>query len=450
MGPSQASRSAPAVTTAAASSLPTSSRRRWTTSPLRRWAQPPTMRPSTQIVGPALPLRSKSVGPADGAGPGLALPDRDLMIQRRDGLGHLGARRLPSGDQLGQGGSLGRRQPGGAVGGDAGLLDHLHRPASLAGDEGLGHRRLHGRHEVDGHHEHRAPHAQRADEAAVHVERILQGRHRSRRFPQPCPGAEEDGGRVGAVEADDVGGHGDDVGRPGRPGQVVAPGETGCGAGDRRGGEGSRPFVRFFQVRADGRTGIPPTGPWPVPEQRRSGLFFRRYPMPAASFRRAAGALAALITLGAASLLTPGPAAAAVADSSVSVTDPSGDAVRGGATSGEPAGRHRRRRRPLPERLHQPDDEAGQGRRPVRHVGRTTTCAGPSDPGELLARLHGPAEAGRQRLRSGRRVRARRGRDSLPQRHRQLRRGQRPVPRQHPGRAASVRPHPSNGPPSGA
>ena len=59
--------------------------------------------------------------------------------------------------------------------------------------------------------------------------------------------------------------------------------------------------------------------------------------MPAASFRRAAGALAALITLGAASLLTPGPAAAAVADSSVSVSDPSGDAVRGGATSGEPA-----------------------------------------------------------------------------------------------------------------
>ena len=52
--------------------------------------------------------------------------------------------------------------------------------------------------------------------------------------------------------------------------------------------------------------------------------------MPAAPFRRAAGALAALITLGAAPILTAGRAGAAVADSSVSITDPSGDAVRGG------------------------------------------------------------------------------------------------------------------------
>jgi hypothetical protein len=58
--------------------------------------------------------------------------------------------------------------------------------------------------------------------------------------------------------------------------------------------------------------------------------------MPTASFRRAAGALAALITLGAAPILTPGHAGAAVADSSVSITDPSGDAVRGGAAAGEP------------------------------------------------------------------------------------------------------------------
>jgi len=52
--------------------------------------------------------------------------------------------------------------------------------------------------------------------------------------------------------------------------------------------------------------------------------------MPAASFRRAAGALAALITLGAAPILAPGHAGAAVADSDVSISDPSGDAVRGG------------------------------------------------------------------------------------------------------------------------
>jgi len=58
--------------------------------------------------------------------------------------------------------------------------------------------------------------------------------------------------------------------------------------------------------------------------------------MPAASFRRAAGAVAALITLGAAPVLTPRQAGAAVADSNVSVSDPSGDAVRGGANSGEP------------------------------------------------------------------------------------------------------------------
>jgi hypothetical protein len=59
--------------------------------------------------------------------------------------------------------------------------------------------------------------------------------------------------------------------------------------------------------------------------------------MPAASFRRAAGALAALITLGAAPILTAGPAHGAVADSSVSITDATGDAVRGGTASGEPA-----------------------------------------------------------------------------------------------------------------
>ena len=52
--------------------------------------------------------------------------------------------------------------------------------------------------------------------------------------------------------------------------------------------------------------------------------------MPTASFRRAAGALAALIALGAAPILTPEHAGAAVADSSVSISDPSGDAVRGG------------------------------------------------------------------------------------------------------------------------
>ena len=58
--------------------------------------------------------------------------------------------------------------------------------------------------------------------------------------------------------------------------------------------------------------------------------------MPAAPFRRAAGVLAALLALGAAPLVTAGHAGAAVADSSVSVSDPSGDTVRGGTTAGEP------------------------------------------------------------------------------------------------------------------
>jgi hypothetical protein len=58
--------------------------------------------------------------------------------------------------------------------------------------------------------------------------------------------------------------------------------------------------------------------------------------MPAASFRRAAGALAALLTLGAAPILAAGDAGAAVADSSVSISDPSGDTIRGGSTAAEP------------------------------------------------------------------------------------------------------------------
>jgi hypothetical protein len=58
--------------------------------------------------------------------------------------------------------------------------------------------------------------------------------------------------------------------------------------------------------------------------------------MPAAPFRRASGVLAALVALAAAPLVTAGPAGAAVADSSVSITDPSGDTVRGGTTAGEP------------------------------------------------------------------------------------------------------------------
>jgi hypothetical protein len=57
--------------------------------------------------------------------------------------------------------------------------------------------------------------------------------------------------------------------------------------------------------------------------------------MYAAPFRRAAGALAALITLGAAPILTAGHAGAAVADSSVSISDTPGDATRGGTASSE-------------------------------------------------------------------------------------------------------------------
>jgi hypothetical protein len=58
--------------------------------------------------------------------------------------------------------------------------------------------------------------------------------------------------------------------------------------------------------------------------------------MPAAPFRRATGVLAALLALGAAPFVSTGHAGAAVDDSSVSITDPSGDTVRSGATAGEP------------------------------------------------------------------------------------------------------------------
>jgi hypothetical protein len=58
--------------------------------------------------------------------------------------------------------------------------------------------------------------------------------------------------------------------------------------------------------------------------------------MPAASCRRAVGVLAAFLALGAAPFVSPGHAAAAVADSSVAISDPSGDTVREAAPAGEP------------------------------------------------------------------------------------------------------------------
>jgi hypothetical protein len=58
--------------------------------------------------------------------------------------------------------------------------------------------------------------------------------------------------------------------------------------------------------------------------------------MPAAPLRRAAGALAALLALGTAPFVTTSPAGAAVADSSVSITDPTGDTVSGSTTAAEP------------------------------------------------------------------------------------------------------------------
>src|SRR5437879_2663726 len=53
-------------------------------------------------------------------------------------------------------------------------------------------------------------------------------------------------------------------------------------------------------------------------------------------FRRVSGALAALLALGAAPLLTAGHAGAAVADSAVSIADPSGDVNRAGSPATEP------------------------------------------------------------------------------------------------------------------
>jgi hypothetical protein len=54
------------------------------------------------------------------------------------------------------------------------------------------------------------------------------------------------------------------------------------------------------------------------------------------SFRRVSGALAALLALGAAPLLSASHAGAAVADSAVSITDPSGDVNRAGSPATEP------------------------------------------------------------------------------------------------------------------
>ena len=81
-------------------SAPTSSRRPGTTSPLRRWAHPPTMRPSTQIVGPPLPLVSNSRGrcpPRQVAG----LPAVELHLDGIEGLERLPGRgHGPSGPPL--------------------------------------------------------------------------------------------------------------------------------------------------------------------------------------------------------------------------------------------------------------------------------------------------------------------------------------------------------------
>jgi hypothetical protein len=54
------------------------------------------------------------------------------------------------------------------------------------------------------------------------------------------------------------------------------------------------------------------------------------------TFRRVPIALAALLALGAAPLLSAGHAGAAVADSAVSITDPSGDTIRAGTAASEP------------------------------------------------------------------------------------------------------------------
>ena len=59
-GPIHSARRAASASIACLVSAPTSSRRRGAISPSRRCAQPPTMRPSTQIVGPALPALSNS------------------------------------------------------------------------------------------------------------------------------------------------------------------------------------------------------------------------------------------------------------------------------------------------------------------------------------------------------------------------------------------------------
>ena len=58
--------------------------------------------------------------------------------------------------------------------------------------------------------------------------------------------------------------------------------------------------------------------------------------MPAASCRRAIGVLTAFLALGAAPFVSTGHAGAAVADSSVAISDPSGDTVRDGTPGGEP------------------------------------------------------------------------------------------------------------------
>ena len=152
----------------------------WSTSPSvgpARSAAPSTGRNSTRVDTPIVPAQV------------LPSPTASLLVAARarpcDSSAPVASRRCV---ELGE---RWRPRPARsqarAVAGDAGLLDHPRRPLALAGHQRIGARRLHDRHEVERHHEHRPAHAQRADQGAVVVEGVLQTGDRAGRLPQPGP-----------------------------------------------------------------------------------------------------------------------------------------------------------------------------------------------------------------------------------------------------------------------
>ena len=137
------------------------------------------------------------------AGPGPALPDRELRAELRDVGGQLARRGFASrGDRAQRlGGDL--PEPGfPATGwGHALLFEHPDQARALGGDQRLGAGLVHHRRELDRHDEQRSPHPEHPDERAAPIQRVLEvGRFEA---VHPCPRREEDRRGIARVQADD-------------------------------------------------------------------------------------------------------------------------------------------------------------------------------------------------------------------------------------------------------